>query len=129
MGIISQAVRSAKRSFRSMLDTVLRRKKKRRHAGRNGGKVEEVTVPRAWSKPGKSDSAVMKPQIVIKYKKRIRGLKTVKRILASILLIINFGFSQFTLGAIGTQAQPLFIIFLLNSWICIEYLWKTRRSE
>jgi hypothetical protein len=32
------------------------------------------------------------------------------------------------LGSLGSAAQPMFAVFLGNSFILLDYLWKTRRS-
>jgi len=120
MGLLNQAIRNLKGNLGSLFK---RKNKKKKVAA-----AEPIEVPRSWSKPQPSSSARM-PITVIKYKKRIPGLRWFKRILAGFLLLINFSFSQFLLGNIGTQAQPMFILFLLNSFIIIDYLWKTRRTE
>jgi len=117
MGILNQGIRYLKGS----LSNLFRKKKKKKQ-----DPTEATVVPRSWIKP----EAQPKPTpFTIKYKRRIPGLRAIKRILAGILLLINFSFSQFLLGSIGTQAQPMFFLFLLNSFILIDYLWKTRRKE
>jgi hypothetical protein len=116
MGLLNQTFRSLKRNLGSLF-----KGKKKKVAT-----TEVIRVPRSWGKPQSQPKAM---PTVIKYKKRIPGLRWFKRILAGFLLLINFAFSQYLLGSIGTQAQPMFLLFLLNSFILIDYLWKTRRAE
>jgi len=61
-------------------------------------------------------------------KRRIPWLRNAKRILAGGLLFVNFLFSQFLLAATN-QAELIFFVFLGNSFIILDYLWKTRRRE
>ena len=60
------------------------------------------------------------------YKIHIPGLRTAKRVIAAILLIVNFFIAQTALTS-ATQTQPLYWIFFLNALILLDYLWKTRR--
>jgi lipid-A-disaccharide synthase-like uncharacterized protein len=85
-------------------------------------------IPASWLKHRSGQEKTDQKIQFIKHKKRIPGLLWFKRILAGILLLINFSFSQFMLGSLGNVVQPMFIIFLGNSFILLDYLWKTRRS-
>ncbi|MCJ7459208.1 MAG: hypothetical protein MUP17_09475 [candidate division Zixibacteria bacterium] len=86
-------------------------------------------IPRSWRRQDLQDAGPGKGRsVIIKHKKRIPGLLWFKRILAGFLLLINFTFSQFMLGSLGAPAQPMFILFLANSFILLDYLWKTRRG-
>lgn len=120
MGLISQLIRGFRSRLKETFDYVFRRKPKRflRDA--------PVTVPRSWEK--KKGQKLEKAPAVTKHKLRVPHLLTFKRILAAFLLLVNFVFSQFLLGSVGTGAQPMFILFLLNSFILVDYLWKTRRA-
>jgi len=81
-----------------------------------------LEVPKEWiPKPSKEVTPSFKPS-----KFRIPFLKTFNRGLALIGLIINFILAQATLV---TDLQPLFWLFLLNSYIHLRYLWKSRRQE
>lgn len=94
-------------------------------------KEEPVEVPRSWRKKEKkpSSSRLEKPPGYQKHRIRIPHLLTFKRALAGILLLLNFSLSQFLLGSVGAGGQGMFILFLLNCFIFVDYLWKTRRKE
>lgn len=127
MGLINQAIREIKQFLSNLWNSLpFNRKKKRRRAA-----AEPIKVPFSWrrnSRPGEG-AASEKEVIVQKHKIRVPGLRAIKRILAVFLLLINFVFSQFLLGRVGDQGQPMFILFLLNSFIMADYLWKTRRAS
>lgn len=117
-------LRQLRRAFKNLLSDLFSRKKKDRITSRS----ETVKVPRSWKKgdPVKKEPRV---KIIEQPKVRIPGLRTVKRIIWGFLLLLNFIFSQFLLGALGSEGQPMFIIFLLNSWALLELLWKTRGKK
>ncbi len=120
MGFIAQFIRGLKSRVKDGFDFVFRRKKKQFL------RDVPVTVPRSWSKKrGLEKKAAPR---VISHRLRVPHLLFFKRALAAFLLLVNFVFSQFLLGSVGTGAQPMFILFLLNSFILIDYLWKTRRA-
>jgi hypothetical protein len=120
MGLIQQLIRGIKSRIKNGFDFVFRRKKKQIL------RDVPVTVPRSWSK--KIGQKTKPAPRVISHRLRVPHLLTIKRMLAAFLLLVNFVFSQFLLGSVGTGAQPMFILFLLNSFILIDYLWKTRRA-
>jgi len=78
-------------------------------------------VPKEWTKPSKPITPEFEPS-----KFRIPFLRTVNRGVALIGLIVNFILAQATLA---TNMQPLFWLFLLNSYIHLRYLWTSRRKE
>jgi hypothetical protein len=119
IGILNQAVRQLKKSIHN----IFHRKKRKK------SKVQEPDmVPASWLKHRSGEPKTEQKIQFIKNKKRIPGLLWFKRIIAGILLLINFSFSQFLLGSLGSTVQPMFIVFLGNSFILLDYLWKTRRS-
>jgi hypothetical protein len=117
MGFWNQLIRSVKDTGKNAWNGIFGKKRNKM--------AEFVTVPGSWGKTLKQS----KPLVKIKYKRRLPGLRIFNRGLAAILLIINFAFSQFLLGSIGSQAQPMFILFILNSYIMIYCLWKTRNKK
>ena len=120
MGLIQQLIRGIKSRIKDGFNFVFRRKKKQIL------RDVPVTVPRSWSKKtGQKTKPVAR---VINHRLRVPHLLFFKRALAAFLLLVNFVFSQFLLGSVGTGAQPMFILFLLNSFILVDYLWKTRRA-
>jgi hypothetical protein len=120
IGILNQAVRQLKKSIKNILHRKKRKKSKT---------DEPDVVPASWLKHRSGQPKTeQKIQFINKNKKRIPGLLWFKRIIAGILLLINFSFSQFLLGSLGSTVQPMFIVFLGNSFILLDYLWKTRRS-
>lgn len=58
----------------------------------------------------------------------VPGLRRFHRTLAFIALIINFAISQFTLMG-PSQNQVFAVFFGINAYICLRYVWKTRRKE
>jgi len=80
-----------------------------------------LDVPKEWTKPSKPITPKFEPS-----KFSIPLLRTFNRGLALIGLIVNFILAQATLA---TNMQPLFWLFLLNSYISLRYLWKSRRKE
>lgn len=120
------AVKQLKRALSNLIESfvgLFRRKPKKR--ARRSSEPELVKVPRKWKK----DSAAQKKEkvkVIEQQKMRIPGIRSLKRYLAAFLLFINFVFSQFLLGTVGAGAQPMFLIFLGNSLILVDYIWKTR---
>lgn len=125
IGLINQAIRGLKNSFRNLSRLLQGKQGKRRI------KSQPIKVPRSWGRKRKASPSAMpgKSQVIYRNKKRVPGLLWFKRILAGVLLLINFSFSQFLLGSMGSQAQPMFALFFLNSFILLDYLWKTRRTS
>jgi len=126
MGLLNQILRGAKGFLKSL-------RKKISGRGRGKRKSEENSVvPRSWRKPQLKPGEKRKKDldfVKTTSKKRIPGLLFFKRVVAGILLLVNFVLSQFLLGSLGETGQPMFILFLLNSWFLAEYLWKTRRKS
>lgn len=61
-------------------------------------------------------------------KRHVPIIRTFKRWIAGILIILNFIISQFVLGW-GQNAQVFMLFFLANALILIDYLWKTRHTD
>lgn len=75
------------------------------------------------------DLSDKKPSRLPSLKKRhLPIIRTFKRWIAGLLIIINFIISQFVLGW-GQNAQVFTLFFLANAFILIDYLWKTRRPD
>lgn len=122
MGLINQVGRALKQLLRNLFRS---RKKKR-----STGEEEPIEVPESWGKQQQPQAeATRKVLVITKHKTRIPGLRTINRILAGIMLLLNLAFSQFLLGSVGTEAQPMFILFLLNSYLILRLLWITRKKE
>lgn len=120
---LSRALRNAMNDFMGVF------KKKQKRSKRNEA-PEMVKIHRSWKKG--SSAAQNKPEkvkVIEQQKMRIPGLLMFKRIAAAFLLLINFVFSQFLLGSVGAGAQWTFFIFLGNSLVLVDYLWKTRKKE
>ena len=81
-----------------------------------------LEVPKEWiPRTSKETKAKFEPS-----KFHIPFLRTFNHGLALIGLIVNFILAQATLA---TNMQPLFWLFLLNTYIHLRYLWKSRRKE
>lgn len=95
---------------------------------------EGIEVPSSWLKNGPATKSPTPPKGYIKLEKpklrkfHIPGLRTAKRVLATIMLIINFVISQAALTS-AENTQPMFILFLLNSFFLLDYIWKTRKKK
>lgn len=76
--------------------------------------------PKPWKKPKMIHASSTKL--------KIPGLLGSKRIMAGILLVINFIFGESALTA-GSFGVPVAIMFLANSFILLDYLWKTRTKR
>lgn len=120
IGLLNQAIRRVKQAFQNLFRRLLGKKRRRKRV------AEPSKVPRSWQRGDPHTPRPGKPRIIYHNKKRVPGLRFFKRLLAGFLLLINFSFSQFLLGSMNTQAQPMFVLFLLNSFILLDYLWKTR---
>lgn len=127
MPFVKQMIRKMKRSIQDLWAGFWRLFKRNKYNQLR--KHEPTVVPRSWKKPGQPARKKDDVQIIEQQKFRLPGLRTMKRILAGILLLINFTFSQFLLGSIGNQNQAVFIFFLANSFIIGDYLWKTRGKK
>lgn len=89
----------------------------------------KIEVPKEWLEQTPKPSTSSKTHSRFKPSKiHIPFLRTTKRVMAGLLLIINFIISQATLTS-HPDTQPLFWLFLLNSFIILDYIWKTRRKE
>jgi len=128
MGLIKQLIRGIKRIFSNVFGFLTRRdsKKKRRERLQ-----QPPTVPRSWEgKEGTYPRARKPDQMIrIKHRKRVPGLRMINRFLAGLWLLMNFVFSQFLLGSIGSQAQWVFFFFLGNCYFIMKYLWSSRKDE
>ena len=121
------AVKQLSRALRNLIDSfvgIFRSKPKRR--SRRDSEPEMVKVPTKWKKSQALEKKE-RVKVIEQQKMRIPGIRSLKRYLAAFLLFINFVFSQFLLGTVGAGAQPMFLIFLGNSLILVDYLWKTRQ--
>jgi hypothetical protein len=97
---------------------------------------EETVVPSSWLRgPGRSKiperaQLTMRKGKVVATAKPVYHwpwLRNIKRLLAAVLLLINFIFTQFLLVSTGgIQISALF--FFGNCFILIDYLWRTRRA-
>jgi len=125
MGLMKQLIRSLKKSTQSFYGSLFGKKKRTKRRSKTD---KPIIVPRSWKKPSKEYTSKESPEIKIKYKARIPGLRQLKRVIAGFLLLVNIVFSQFLLGSIGAQAQPMFIFFMANAFIMVDYLWKTRKA-
>lgn len=116
MGFINQLIRELKEWLRGS-----GKKKKKRQPD------EPVQIHKSWNKP---QQPAAQPKIVRTHpnKKKVPGLLQIKRVLAGVLLLINFVFSQFLLLAVGSDGFATFLIFMGNSFVIADYLWKTRRK-
>lgn len=93
--------------------------------------VDGVEIPKEWQKgnphpkiPSTSTSYVKEGSRKI----RVPGLLMTKRTIAGVLLLFNFFIAQATLMS-AQATQPLYLLFILNAFILLDYIWKTRRKQ
>jgi len=95
---------------------------------RNKTKLENKTeVPKAWLK----ETAKPHTSREIQFKRskiHVPFLKQFNQLIAVVILIVNFIISQATLTS-HPDTQPLFWLFIFNSYIAFRYLWVSRRKE
>ena len=91
----------------------------------------ETEIPASWRKPTEGNPG-SSPRFSLPHfetrKIRVPGLRFAKRFIAAILLIVNLFIAQGTLMS-APASQPLYLLFVLNSGILLDYLWKTRRKQ
>jgi len=88
--------------------------------------VKPKTPSQQQNKPPIQIIEVRLPEIHLP-KIRIPYLLPAKRYLAGILFLLNLVLALTPLIFPIPQAEPLTIFFLLNAFILLDYLWKTRR--
>jgi len=123
MGLGKQLIRSVKKNISNVFEVLTRRK-----GSKKARDQEPIELHRSWQ-PGKGKPNKSEQLIRIKYKRRLPGLKKINRFVAGIWLFMNFVFSQFLLGSIGSQAQWVFFFFLGNCYFIAKYLWGSRKDE
>jgi len=119
------AVKQLSRALRNLIDSFVGIFSKPKRRSRGSAEPEMVKVPTKWKKSQALEKKE-RVKVIEQQKMRIPGIRALKRYLAAFLLFINFVFSQFLLGTVGSGAQPMFLIFMGNSVILVDYLWKTR---
>lgn len=129
LGLVAQLFREVKHQF-SRLFSRFRKKPEEN--------VEEV--PAQWMKEKPSGArALGKKRVVQKGNKfvilkptrkpyHLPWLRQLKRLMAGLLLCVNFFIAEFILGT-TPGALILVFLFLLNSFILVDYLWKTMRRK
>ena len=129
-GLISKTFRSLRKSLKRLFALIPISKIKLDND-------EEDQVPDQWVEKidnsprriRKGQLSIKKGKIVVSNRKlyHVPWLRNIKRVLAVILLFINFAFTQFLLISTG-GLQIVSLFFFLNCFILADYLWKTRRA-
>lgn len=128
MGIISKLISLVTDPLKKILQK-LRDKLSREKPSKN-----KIRIPHSWEKKEEVTglrSQVKKKEVVTKHPGKLKRLYhfpwllRLKRGIAAILLLINLAFSQFVLGS-QNEGQIFFLMFIANSFILADYLWKTR---
>ena len=93
----------------------------------------DMEIPEDWldDKPN-LQKETSKGMVTVKFptshaKIHIPGLRTSKRVLATIMVAFNFFIAQTALMS-NPNTQPLAFLFYLNCFILIDYVWKTRKN-
>jgi len=94
-----------------------------------------VEIPKEWvaDKPTKQivvakSSSTVTMELKEYRKIRIPGLLLFKRIMAVTLMLIYFVMAQATIFYTGGNPM-LYVLFILTSFLLLDYLYKTRRKE
>lgn len=125
-GLVSKTFRAIKRRLKRIAGAI----RGKFPAPKTGEKV-----PRSWVKTRreagvkkrKGQLAIKNGEVVVTRKvHHWPWLRNFKRGLAALLLLFNFGFSQFLMLS---QGLAFAFFFFGNTFILIDYLWKTRRRE
>jgi len=91
-------------------------------------KFRRSKIKKSNRRPGKKKRKEWENvEISSREKRSIPGYRKFKTLLAAGLLLLNLVFSQFILGS-QTEGQIMFLMFLGNSFILADYLWKMRRK-
>jgi len=136
LGLVAQLFREVKRQFSRLFN---------RFRKKPGENVEEV--PAQWMKQKDASPGTEKwrPKgsrkvrvekkgsrfLIVKPTRRLyhwRWLRQIKRLIAGLLLCVNFFIAEFILGT-TPGALILFFLFFLNSFILVDYLWKTMKRK
>ena len=125
-GLASKTLRAIKRQLKRITGAI---------RGKFPAQEKGENVPRSWvikknqaKGKRKGQLAITKTGEVIVSRKvhHWPWLRNFKRGLAALLLLFNFGFSQFLMVS---QGMIFAFFFFGNTFILIDYLWKTRRKE
>jgi len=90
----------------------------------------EMKVPKEWlkkSRPLQDQEYVVVERAKQKRKFKLGFLRTLKRVIAVGLAVFNFVIGQASLAG-AAQTQILWVFFMANAYICIDYVWKTRHE-
>jgi hypothetical protein len=90
----------------------------------------EMKVPKEWlkkSRPLQDQEYVVVEKAKQKRKYKLGFLRTLKRVIAVGLAVFNFVIGQASLAG-AAQTQILWVFFMANAYICIDYVWKTRHE-
>jgi hypothetical protein len=98
---------------------------------------EETKIPGQWAEKEESPMAkgpepMARPSSLVVKKGRklhIRWLLSIKRLIAALLMCTNFVLAEFILGTQTPGAVIFVFMFLANSFIEADYLWKTRSKK
>lgn len=90
----------------------------------------EMKVPKEWlkkSRPLQDQEYVVVEKAKQKRKFKLGFLRTLKRVIAVGLAVFNFVIGQASLAG-AAQTQILWVFFMANAYICVDYVWKTRHE-
>jgi hypothetical protein len=94
-------------------------------------KIEnDMKIPKEWYKKSKliqNHEYVVVEKAKQKRKFKLSFLRPLKRIIAVGLAVFNFIIGQASLAG-AAQTQILWLFFMLNAYVCIDYVWKTRHE-
>lgn len=92
-------------------------------------KEKEDEIPDEWKETkGKKGTPVFtEPKTKTRRTWRFPRLLLFKRVIACILFLVNGTIGVTTLFSLG--AEPLSIVFLPTTFILLDYVWKTRRTQ
>ena len=90
-----------------------------------------IQIPQTSKRRGRKKRSSKRYRDEIEYERNVHhipGYRRFKSLLALVLLLLNLVFSQFLLGS-SSAGQIMFLLFLGNSFIIADYLWKMRNKD
>lgn len=96
-------------------------------------KDEAHEIPEKWLEKKPVVTKNLKTRTVtVQFQKgrkfHLPGLRQGKRLLATVLMVFNFFIAQTALVS-ASASQPLALLFYLNCFIALDYVWKTRKKK
>jgi len=87
---------------------------------------KSADIPDSWKAQKKKLERPDRPYKQ-RYKIRVPGLRSFNRLAAGFLVAFNFVIAELTLTG-PSENWILALFFLMNSYVCLKYVWTTRKK-